>query len=96
MKEISNRQKQIVEAALAIISDHGLEALTIKHIAEHVGFSDAAVYRHFENKAQILSTIIDLFADSSERLLAEINACDCASLGQDQAVFPRPLPRVLE
>ena len=87
MKEITARQQEIVAAALGIIADQGLEALTIKGIAERVGFSDAAVYRHFQSKAQILSTVIDLFADSSVRLLAEINACDCGSLDKIKLFF---------
>jgi len=80
MKEITARQQEIIAAALALIADRGLEALTIKNIAERVGFSDAAVYRHFENKAQILSTIIDLFARESARLLQEIHGCSCSAL----------------
>jgi AcrR family transcriptional regulator len=87
MKEISYRQQQIVEAALAIISDRGLEALTIKGIAARVGFSDAAVYRHFRNKAQILSTIIDLFARDSARLLQEIHGCTCPELEKIRLFF---------
>jgi AcrR family transcriptional regulator len=87
MKEMTDRQQEIVAAALAIISEQGLEALTIKNISARVGFSDAAVYRHFRNKAQILSTIIDLFASSSARLLAEINACDCSSLDKVKLFF---------
>jgi len=87
MKEITARQQEIIGAALGIIADRGLEALTIKSIAERVGFSDAAVYRHFQSKAQILSTVIDLFADSSARLLAEINACDCESLDKIKLFF---------
>ena len=87
MKKITGRQTEIVEAALAIISERGLEALTIKGIAARVGFSDAAVYRHFRNKAQILSTIIDLFAGSSARLLEEINACECSSLDKIKLFF---------
>jgi AcrR family transcriptional regulator len=79
MKEMTGRQKEIVEAALALVTDHGLEALTIKNIASRVGFSDAAVYRHFKNKAQILEAIIDQFTAGSARLLAEIASCDCPS-----------------
>jgi AcrR family transcriptional regulator len=87
MKEMTDRQREIVAAALALVTDHGLEALTIKNIAARVGFSDAAVYRHFQNKAQILSTIIDLFASSSAQLLAEINDCDCSSLDKVKLFF---------
>jgi len=87
MGEITNRQKEIVAAALDLITDRGLEALTIKNIAERVGFSDAAVYRHFRNKAQILNVIIDTFAGSSTRLLAEIHACDCPDLEKIRLFF---------
>ncbi len=37
MKEITPRQQEIIAAALALISDRGLEALTIKNIAARVG-----------------------------------------------------------
>ncbi|HUU06133.1 MAG TPA: TetR/AcrR family transcriptional regulator [Patescibacteria group bacterium] len=87
MNGITARQKEIIAAALDIISDQGLEALTIENIAARVGFSGAAVYRHFQNKAQILSTIIDLFARSSAQLLARINACDCESLDKVKLFF---------
>jgi TetR/AcrR family fatty acid metabolism transcriptional regulator len=81
------RKKEIVEAALGIMADHGLEALTIKNIAGRVGFTDAAVYRHFENKAQILNAIVDLFADSSKHLLEEISRCTCTSLEKVELFF---------
>jgi len=87
MKEITDRQRQIVAAALDIVAERGPEALTIKGIAGRVGFSDAAVYRHFQSKAQILSTVVDLFAASSERLLEEIRACDCPRLEQLRLFF---------
>jgi TetR/AcrR family transcriptional regulator, fatty acid metabolism regulator protein len=87
MKEITSRQKEIVAAALGLISEGGLETLTIKNIADRVGFSDAAVYRHFRNKAQILTTIIDLFATDSAQLLAEIGACECASIDKLKLFF---------
>jgi AcrR family transcriptional regulator len=87
MKEITARQKEIIAAALDIISDRGLEALTIESIAVRVGFSGAAVYRHFQNKAQILNTIIDFFAASSGQLLARIDACDCESMDKVKLFF---------
>ena len=87
MKEITPRQQEIIAAALALITDRGLEALTIKNIAARVGFSDAAVYRHFESKARILSTVIDLFARDSARLLEEIHGCSCPALEKIRLFF---------
>jgi AcrR family transcriptional regulator len=80
MKQVTARQQEIITAALALIADRGLEALTLKNIAERVGFSDAAVYRHFRNKAEILAAIIEIFARDSRRLLAKIQGCSCPEL----------------
>ncbi len=87
MKQITERQRQIVEAALAIVAERGPEALTVKGIAGRVGFSDAALYRHFRSKSEILSTVVDLFAGSSQQLLAEIQGCDCPSLDKVKLFF---------
>jgi AcrR family transcriptional regulator len=87
MKQVTARQQEIIAAALALIADRGLEALTLKNIAERVGFSDAAVYRHFRNKAEILAAIIELFARDSRRLLAEIQGCSGPELEKVRLFF---------
>jgi AcrR family transcriptional regulator len=71
---MNDRQKQIVTAALGIISERGLEALTMKAIAQRVGFSDAAVYRHFRDKSSMLGAMVDGFAGDSTRTLERINS----------------------
>ena len=58
------RKQQIIEAARRLITDKGMESVTIDAIAETVGFSEAAIYRHFSSKQQILhQLIIDLEHD---------------------------------
>lgn len=52
------RKQQIVRAALGIIADAGQEGLTMRRIAENVGVSDAAIYKHFNSKKEILVTMI--------------------------------------
>jgi AcrR family transcriptional regulator len=87
MEHITARQKEIIAAALGIISERSLEALTIKSIAERVGFSDAALYRHFQNKSAILSAMVDDFANSSIQELSKINAGDISGLEQIRQFF---------
>ena len=74
MEHLTDRQKQIIAAALGIISERGLEALTMKAIAQRVGFSDAAVYRHFQDKSSVLSAMVDGFAADSLRALKRIGS----------------------
>ncbi len=49
----------ILEAALAISDTEGIEAITIRKIATELGASPMGVYRHFENKVEILSGLVE-------------------------------------
>ena len=53
------RRRQIVDAARRIIATRGTDALTIREIAKEVGISDGDVYRHFENKRDIILLLIE-------------------------------------
>lgn len=72
MKQLTGRQNEIIEASLAILARQGVKGLTIKNISEKVGFRDAAVYRHFRDKREILGTIADLFEEKSRSTLESI------------------------
>jgi AcrR family transcriptional regulator len=87
MEHITARQKEIIAAALGIISERGLEALTMKNIASRVGFSDAAVYRHFQNKSAILSSMVDGFSRNSIKELNRTSAGDRSGLEQIKQFF---------
>jgi AcrR family transcriptional regulator len=63
------RQEQIVNAARVVIVKHGSEHVTVKKIANEVGISEAAIYRHFKSKRDILSLLID---DIEKTLLSDI------------------------
>ena len=55
----SERQKEIVAAVFNLISDQGIQELTIKKIAQVVGVSEPAIYRHFASKSDILAAVVD-------------------------------------
>lgn len=55
----SERRKEIVAAVFNLVSDHGIQELTIKRIAHAVGVSEPAIYRHFGSKTDILSAVVD-------------------------------------
>jgi AcrR family transcriptional regulator len=65
------RKKQIVDAAGNIIIKYGSEHVTIKKIAEEVGISETAIYRHFKSKEEILAFLIN---DIEKTLLSEIDS----------------------
>lgn len=61
MQDLSNRQRQIIEIAMKIISERGIQELTMKNLAKELDISEPAIYRHFENKQKILTTVLESF-----------------------------------
>jgi len=63
----SIRQEQILDRAVELVAKAGLANLTMKKIAGRVGFSEAAIYRHFPTKQRLLISLMDRL----ERLLLD-------------------------
>ncbi|MCK5844088.1 MAG: TetR/AcrR family transcriptional regulator [Victivallales bacterium] len=66
---LTERQNEIVETALGLIADNGIQSLTMKNIASGIGVTEPAIYRHFKSKSAILSSILDSFEEISEWVL---------------------------
>lgn len=64
MNQLSLRQQEIIDTALEIIADKGIEKFTIKNLAMARGVSEPALYRHFESKQNILILIIAQYRNS--------------------------------
>lgn len=47
-------RRNVLETALAIIDQEGLEGLSIRRLADALGVNGASLYHHFENKDEIL------------------------------------------
>lgn len=73
--ELTKRQIEIIDKAIDLIALCGIQNLTIKNLANSVGVSEPAIYRHFENKFAILDAILDRFTYISSDVLnsEEIN-----------------------
>ncbi len=77
--EITERQQQIINVSLELIAESGIQSLTIKNLAKKIGFAESAIYRHYENKIQILLAILDFFKQNIETFfLTELNSTDTA------------------
>ena len=74
MPEMSDRQKEIVAAAILLISKGGIQALTTKNLAAKLKLSEPALYRHFKNKRDILLAILKFFQGNQRVMYARISA----------------------
>lgn len=60
-REFTERQIEIMEAATLRIDKFGIQELTIKNLAADLNLSEAALYRHFKSKNEILLGLLTYF-----------------------------------
>lgn len=70
---ISERQKEIIDAAGKILTQSGISGLTTKNLAKEMGFSEAAIYRHFPSKEAIILAMLDFLRSNMDSRLAAVN-----------------------
>ena len=69
----SERQEQIIETAIKIIAEKGIQNLTTKNLAKEIGISEPALYRHFDNKLEILKAVIVYFQSKMKPAIGQLN-----------------------
>ena len=68
-KDFTERQIELMEAATLRIDKFGIQELTIKNLASDLSLSEAALYRHFKSKNEILLGLLTYFIlEMNERL----------------------------
>jgi TetR/AcrR family fatty acid metabolism transcriptional regulator len=73
IKEITHRQQELIEAAGRILTRAGVSGLTIKNLAAEMQFSEAAVYRHFASKEDVVIAMLDYLAENMDQRLQSIS-----------------------
>jgi len=77
-KQRSLTREEVVETALQIVDDEGLEALSMRRLGAALGVEAMALYRHVPNKETLLDLVVDRMR--SEAHVAEPHADDPAEL----------------
>jgi AcrR family transcriptional regulator len=61
----SSLRERILEEAIETVQKHGVEGVTMRSLAEKLGYSPAAIYLHFQSKRELLK---DLALEGFDRL----------------------------
>lgn len=85
--QLTPRQTEIINISINIISEKGIQQLTIKNIAKDMGISEPAIYRHFKSKFDILSTILSSFEDNGIIITDQVISAKTSSLKKMEAIF---------
>jgi AcrR family transcriptional regulator len=70
--EFTERQIEIMEAATLRIDKFGIQELTIKNLASDLNLSEAALYRHFKSKNEIMLGLLNYFIEELKTRLSKI------------------------
>jgi len=87
MENFSQRQKEIILAAIDLIAQNGIQELTIKKLSQKIGVVESALYRHFSGKQDILLGILAIFRENKEAILQAVQMESDSSLDQLRALF---------
>ena len=66
-----DRQKQIIEIAKELVSEGGVHNLTIRKLTKMAGITEAALYRHFNSRDDV---VINLIKEVNEKLIETIKS----------------------
>jgi AcrR family transcriptional regulator len=90
------RRLQILRVAVSLFSQRGFVGTTTKEIAQAARVSEAMVFRHFANKQELYSAILDHKACSGDAMNPEAMVAEALQEKDDRAVFERLAVGALE
>ena len=70
-----DRKSEIIKATLELASEYGLAAVSMNKIAEKLGISKPALYKHFESREEIIKNMYSFLREEAKQNIAagEIN-----------------------
>lgn len=69
-KSSETRKQEIIQATMEIVAKEGIQKLTMARLAEQIGITDGALYKHFRSKKEI---VLAMVAKTQASFLAFMN-----------------------
>ncbi|MEV0375507.1 TetR/AcrR family transcriptional regulator [Streptomyces sp. NPDC050636] len=80
--DYDSRRRQVVTAAFALVSERGLEGVTMRDVAARAGVSVGAVQRCFSGKEEMIVSVVE---DMNQRVSARVRGRIADSVDPDAA-----------
>jgi TetR/AcrR family transcriptional regulator, tetracycline repressor protein len=61
-----SRRDEVLQAALGLLDEVGLDDLTVRRLADRLGVAPSALYRHFPSKAALVDAMVEAVAASGD------------------------------
>jgi AcrR family transcriptional regulator len=86
-KNTETRKEEILRASLKIVEQHGLDNLNINAIASIIQLVPSAIYRHFNNKEEIIAALIDFIGKNLQENLYQVTLQDAPAMVKLKMLF---------
>ena len=77
--QCSSTKEKIIDSALTLFSENGIESTSVEQIASSVGVKAPALYKHFKSKKDIVDSIFlkifEHYSSTIEKEQSEIESC---------------------
>ena len=75
-----SRKDRIIAAAIEIISDSGLAALTTKNLAQKENMSEALLYKYFGGINEVLIEVVEYYSKFDKGIRHTINSKNASNM----------------
>lgn len=86
-RDKTDSHEKIVKAAMQEFQEKGFEQASMKAVADAVGMTSAALYRHFENKQDMFATLVQPAVDAMEEWRGKHVASSYHALEQGSSIM---------
>ncbi len=71
---MTRRKDEILKTAMELIACEGMGVMTMKRVAKEMGFTEAAMYRHFSNKNDLVISLIRLIREKFAEIFSGMDS----------------------
>lgn len=79
-QERRNRDQNVMEAAIAVMSERGYAATSVQEIADRVGVLKGSLYHYFSSKEELLFRVLSESHAQSDKIAEEVRALELEPL----------------
>lgn len=72
MIDLIHRKERIIYTAIDVMNELGVQALSTKKIAQYEKISESTIFKHFENKNNILMAVLEFYGQYDHDLFESI------------------------
>lgn len=87
MERYSEKQMHIINVSIDLIAEKSIQDMTLKNLAQKLGVTEGAIYRHFPSKTDILLGILRIFQAKAQFCMDQACSSELPAVARIEALF---------